>query len=121
MKEPAFQAMLRARELDDLDTEFQRVNARSTAVRQADEAKVGLKICALRSCGKREACAKQFHYCSACRAAWYCCNEHAKTDWAVHRAACRRLRDAAAEVAQQYAMDGALLALQRVQLAGPAT
>ena len=124
MNAPAFRAMLRARNIgDDLEAEHLRAKARLEAVRKSDEAKVGLKSCALRSCGKREACAKQFHYCSACHAAWYCCNEHAQTDWASYRAACRRLRDAAAaaKVVQQGVMDGALLALQRVQLAGPAT
>ena len=36
--------------------------------------------------------------CGACRAAHYCCKEHQKQDWKVHKLVCKRAQKASAEV-----------------------
>lgn len=57
-----------------------------------DVAKNGLKRCGLVTCAKREASVLAFKACSACRAVWYCCPEHALEDWgAGHKKACSRV------------------------------
>ena len=52
----------------------------------ADLAKKGLRRCALPSCGKQETTVLQFRICGHCqRGVHYCCPEHAKQHWPVHK------------------------------------
>ena len=81
--------MRRARGL--LDTTEEQVElCKSISSRQrADEAKHGLKECALPSCGKREASVGQHKRCSACRSMWYCSAEQGALHWKEYKPTCR--------------------------------
>ena len=109
---PAFRAQLRTKwgsapvravlaERNLLDLRFMALDAAARAARLADVALHGLKTCGLPSCGKREATVKQFKFCSACKAAVYCCDEHGALDWRAHKPTCR------ATVAAAHAADEA--------------
>ena len=67
---------------------------------RADEAKHGLKECALPSCGKREASVGQHKRCSACRSMWYCSAEQGALHWKEYKPTCR------ATTASQHAAAG---------------
>ena len=56
----------------------------------------GLRTCALRGCGAREAHPTHFKSCAACRAVVYCCREHQVAGWPGHKKACKAARKAAA-------------------------
>jgi hypothetical protein len=68
-----------------------RVNATAAATAAA----LGLRLCALHTCGAQEVHAAQFKRCSACSGAFYCCKEHQVQGWPAHKAACRAARKAA--------------------------
>jgi hypothetical protein len=61
----------------------------------------GLHFCALSSCGAQEVHASQFKRCSACSGVVYCCKEHQVQDWPAHKAACRAVRKAAEQPADE--------------------
>lgn len=62
---------------------------KARAKQRADAEAHGLKRCALPSCDKREATVLQYKFCSACRAVWYCCQEHGALHWRDHKPTCR--------------------------------
>lgn len=71
----------------------------------ADVAKRGLRECALPGCGAVETSVKEFRLCGACRAAAYCCAEHAAAHWKRkpdgHKAACKQSQAASAADTEQ--------------------
>jgi hypothetical protein len=72
--------------------------------RAADIAKRGLRECALPGCGAVETSVKEFKLCGACRAAAYCCADHAAAHWKLkpdgHKAACKQSQAASADTEQ---------------------
>jgi hypothetical protein len=74
------------------------------ARKAADVAKRGLRECALPGCGAVEMSVKEFKLCGACRAAAYCCAEHAAAHWKRkpdgHKAACKQSQASAADAEQ---------------------
>ena len=86
---PAMRKMLRARGLTGSEDNAKAVAALAAARRVADVAEHGLRACALPGCGLREACVKHFKFCSRCRSAWYCSEEHAAQHWKEHKKVCR--------------------------------
>ena len=58
----------------------------------AKDAGVPLRVCALPSCGAREA---HFKKCSACGQVVYCSKQHQTEHWPAHKAACKAARNAA--------------------------
>ena len=62
----------------------------------ADAERLGLRRCALASCGATEAHALHFKRCTGCRAVVYCCREHQVEGWPGHKKACKAARKAAA-------------------------
>ena len=59
------------------------------ARQREDIAKHGLRDCALPSCSKTEKTVKEFAHCSGCRSVVYCCAEHQRLHWTMHKKACR--------------------------------
>ena len=50
------------------------------------------KKCALPSCGlKKSATTSKLKKCSVCYSTHYCCREHQKEHWRVHKAFCREI------------------------------
>ena len=68
---------------------FEQISAEFDARTRADNAKHGLRDCALPSCSKTEKTVKEFAGCSGCRSVVYCCLEHQALDWRAHKKACR--------------------------------
>jgi hypothetical protein len=77
--------------------------ASEAAAREADVAARGLRACALPSCGAQETSVREFKRCGACKAAAYCCAEHAAQHWALapggHKRECVAARERHAQQA----------------------
>jgi hypothetical protein len=60
------------------------------------------RVCALPSCGAREAHVSHFKLCAACKTVVYCSKAHQAEDWTRHRKEeCKAARAAAAAAAEQ--------------------
>ena len=102
---PALQNALRSRRMFD-DANFAALEKKVTGKMSeklnknaaADEAKHGLRWCALPSCAKQEMHVFDFTACSACKAVVYCSEEHGALHWtATHRKECAALKAAGAK------------------------
>ena len=67
------------------------------AAQAAKEAGVPLRVCALPSCGAREAHVAHFKNCGACGGVVYCSKAHQAEHWPAHKAACKAARKAASQ------------------------
>jgi hypothetical protein len=82
---------------------FRKAHAAACAAAAASAMALGLRHCALSSCGAREAHVSHYKLCAACGGAAYCCKAHQAEDWPAHKQACKAARKAAAAAAASTA------------------
>jgi hypothetical protein len=61
------------------------VHAAMAARAAAEAARLGLRCCALPTCGAQEPAPRTYKKCSRCGGAHYCCSEHQVADWKRHK------------------------------------
>ena len=91
--------LLQKMELEQMDEYCDRINKSLADAQAAKDAGVPLRLCALPSCGAREAHVAHFKKCSACGQVVYCSKAHQTEHWPAHKAACKAARKAASQAA----------------------
>ena len=74
--------------LDDGGVFFEGQEQKMRRAQEEHDTRLGLEVCALPTCGASEAHARRFKACSRCRNAYYCCADHQKQHWKLHKASC---------------------------------
>jgi hypothetical protein len=91
--------LMQLRKTDEELAEFLRIRSAERAAAAADADARGLRVCALSSCGAREAHVSHWKLCSACKMVVYCSKAHQAEDWPAHKRACKAARKEAAAAA----------------------